>query len=1041
MSRICAICHRELPDDAPGNRCPACLLTMGLDDADSENDLSNRQRLGDYELLEEIARGGMGVVYRARQISLNRLVAVKLILAGPSASKQEILRFRGEAEAAASLRHPNIVPIYETGEQDGRHYFSMEYVEGSDLAAVARAGAVPDRRAARYTEGIARAIQYAHEKGTLHRDLKPCNVLIDSSDQPRITDFGLAKRRRGDFGLTVTGQILGSPNFMPPEQISGKSAETGPASDVYGIGAILYHLLTGRPPFQGDTIEAVLRQVHEQEPVPPRLLNPAVPRDLETICLVCLEKEPARRYASALTLAEELARFQRDEPIQARPVSRPEKLWRWCRRKPVLAALVAVVHLVAVVGLTAVLWQWKRATDTAERLHERVYASDVSLAARALAGKDLGRAADLLAAHLPKKGELDLRGFEWRYLWQRSQGETSDALEAHTAEVSCLALTPDGEWLVTGSFDRTLKLWDVRKRQFKALLKTFPDRTHLLAAAISPDGRLLAAGEGAHLFIWETSSWRQIKELTQGGVPLAFTRDGRKLVCKSGSPGSSELRLWDTESWQAQTGATNLQHFAASPDGRWFAMAKGGPSGGNQGIDLLDASWRVVRALPEAAVSLGKIYSMTFSPDGGELAAGDMVGRLIVWRTATGEQVAAFKAHDHFANALAFSPDGHSLVTGSGTEQTISRWDTHTWGKTGELQGHRNGIWGLAFTPDGRELISASRDHTVRFWRVRSNVAPTPAPEAQEIVGFLRDVPAALLLSGDRLVQWDLSSRQPRQTYPLPPGKIASTAALAVDGSRVALGYTDGALEVRSFPSWSVERQFVEFTNPVSSVRFSPAATELAAVAALRPGQASLEGALGIWKVSSGAMLGDAVTQLGGMATAVDFSHDGRLMAVGRTDDSVTLWELPANRERHRCRGHTWCVTAVAFSPDDRTLASGSWDSTIRLWDVATGQLKASLPGGGGFFCFSPDGRTLAKAPMNPPVRLLHVASGQELMTLPWEGAFPGEPRFSPDGNVLAVGSMALRIHLGGVNDRVQFWTAPGLDNFQATVLATSNRR
>jgi serine/threonine-protein kinase len=295
------------------------------------------QRFGDYELIEEIARGGMGVVYKARQVRLNRTVALKLILSGQFASKQEVLRFRGEAEAAANLHHPNIVAIYETGEEKGQQYFSMEYVAGRNLAELVHERPLSSQRAARYIEQIARAIHYAHEQGTLHRDLKPSNVLIDANDQPRITDFGLAKRLRGDFGLTITGQVLGSPGFMPPEQTSGKTRQVGPATDVYGLGAILYHLVTGRPPFQAATIEQVLQQLREQEPVPPRLLNASVRRALETICLKCLEKEPAKRYPSAQELAEELSRFLRDEPIVARPASRLEKVCRWGRRKPLSA--------------------------------------------------------------------------------------------------------------------------------------------------------------------------------------------------------------------------------------------------------------------------------------------------------------------------------------------------------------------------------------------------------------------------------------------------------------------------------------------------------------------------------------------------------------------------------------------------------------------------------------------------------------------------------------------------------------------------------
>ncbi|MGA2659930.1 MAG: serine/threonine-protein kinase [Verrucomicrobiota bacterium] len=340
---------------------------------------------GDYELLEEIGRGGMGVVYRAQQVSLNRLVAVKMLLHGDFAGEELVNRFHAEAEAVASLQHPNIVAIHEVGVHEGLRYFSMDYVEGQSLAALAGQKPLPPERAARYVRQMAQAIHYAHQRGILHRDLKPSNVVIDQLDQPRITDFGLAKRfvvppsggspdeGRAKAGtsneLTLSGQVLGAPSFMPPEQAAGKRGEVGVPSDVYGLGATLYTLLTGRPPFLADSLPETLREVQTREPTPPRQLIPGVPRDLETICLKCLRKNPRDRYESAAALAEDLRRCQAGEPILAQPLSRAKRVRYWARRQPATltwAVALALVLLLGGVGLLRHrldLWQLQNAKE------------------------------------------------------------------------------------------------------------------------------------------------------------------------------------------------------------------------------------------------------------------------------------------------------------------------------------------------------------------------------------------------------------------------------------------------------------------------------------------------------------------------------------------------------------------------------------------------------------------------------------------------------------------------------------------------------
>ncbi len=363
----CPQCDATLPVDAPDGLCPRCLLggavavngekteLVDLSDPPEASGTTLRY-LGDYELLEEIARGGMGVVYRARQVTLNRIVAVKMILAGNLAGEEAVQRFLVEAEAAANLQHPDIVAIHEIGQHKGQHFFSMDYVEGESLARKLEEGPLPAARAAGYLKTIAEAIHFAHQRGTLHRDLKPQNILLDEDDRPRITDFGLARPLEGAGGLTETGAVMGSPSYMPPEQARGELGQLGPASDVYALGAMLYEMLTGVPPFVGESTAEILHRLTSEEVRPPRQLDPEIPMDLQTICMKCLEKEPELRYASARALAEDLGRFLEGEPVLARPAGLARRLTSWAGRHPwAICALVSLV-LIGALGLAYGLW-------------------------------------------------------------------------------------------------------------------------------------------------------------------------------------------------------------------------------------------------------------------------------------------------------------------------------------------------------------------------------------------------------------------------------------------------------------------------------------------------------------------------------------------------------------------------------------------------------------------------------------------------------------------------------------------------------------
>jgi hypothetical protein len=503
---------------------------------------------GDYELLDEIARGGMGVVYRARQVSLNRIVALKMILAGQLASQADVRRFQSEAEAAANLDHPNIVPIYEVGEHDVRHYFSMKLIDSaasSPLRGDAPRSAAGLRQAAYLVATVAGAVHYAHQRGILHRDLKPANILIDRDGAPHVTDFGLAKRTatspaspggEAAENLTQSGAILGTPSYMAPEQAAGKR-DLSTAVDVYSLGAILYTLLTGQPPFRADTALDTVLQVLEHEPQRPRLLNPAVPHDLETISLKCLQKDPRRRYGSAEALADDLKRWHAGEPIQARPVRRWERLHKWARRRPAAAALIAVSIAASVILLVgSVLYNhWlelalkdahkarvevdkreevlkERALTLQEReltVRRHLYNYDLKAMQDAWDKGHAPRVHELLEAHRPMPGQTDVRSFEWYLFWALCH---DGVLRLQTNASRHVAYAPDGKTLATAgqssNGSAAVCLWDAKTGQSLCSWSD-PELAGVSHLQFSPDGKSLAAAMGRTVVIYDAGARRE----------------------------------------------------------------------------------------------------------------------------------------------------------------------------------------------------------------------------------------------------------------------------------------------------------------------------------------------------------------------------------------------------------------------------------------------------------------------------------------------------------------------------------------------------
>ena len=552
---FCPVCKIPLSPGGLEGFCPKCLwasLLTGNDTFESKsffNPPGPRELLGiidDYELLNEIARGGMGVVYRAKQISLGRIVALKMVLTARLPGEEDMKRFRAEAEAVASLEHRNIVPIYEIGDTDGHPYFTMKFITGGSLADRPKSSAPPAstvelRNLVELVAKIAHAVHFAHQRGILHRDLKPSNILIDERGEPLVTDFGLAKEIEADANLTLSGAVLGTPAYIAPEQAAGiKNLTT--AADVYSLGAIFYELLTLQAPFKGATALDTLRLVIDQDPIPPTKISSELDKNLEAICLKCLHKNPAERYTSAEALADDLERWLRNEPIYARNSTWSERVIKWGKRHPARAGLVslaivgpAILLAVVLAGQSDVrqernhaLEQERRAKisaansaasarealDARAQTRQNLYAADMLLAQHALDDGNLNLARRLVEAYRPKNASgaaqlPDLRGFEWRYLWERCQGDTRSTFYGHSNPVHSVAFSADSKRAASGDSQGNVIIWDVASRT--AITSLTAEKAPVERVTFSPDGTALATGDrNGTATVWDLASGRAV---------------------------------------------------------------------------------------------------------------------------------------------------------------------------------------------------------------------------------------------------------------------------------------------------------------------------------------------------------------------------------------------------------------------------------------------------------------------------------------------------------------------------------------------------
>ncbi|HEX4645785.1 MAG TPA: serine/threonine-protein kinase [Verrucomicrobiae bacterium] len=960
------------------------------------------KRFGDYELLEEIARGGMGVVYRARQVSLNRVVAVKVLLFGQFASDQFVKRFRAEAEAAGNLRHPNIVAIHEIGEQSGQHYFSMDYVDGPSLAELARDKPLPAQKAACYLKIIAEAVEYAHGRGLLHRDLKPSNVLVDASGQPHVTDFGLAKRLSGDSELTLAGQVLGSPSFMPPEQAASDRGPVGPWSDVYSLGSIFYQLLTGRPPFVAESIEGTIAQVLRGQPAPPRLLNPAVPPDLETICLKCLETEPSRRYTTARELADELGRYNDGKPIKARPIGLAGKMGRWARRQPAQAALLGIVLLLLVtiaIGSTIEAIRLDRARGRASRAEQSATEKlRDSYLAQARAQRRSGQAGQRFDSLEAVRKAVAIR----------------PSVELRNEAIAALALTDvrlTNTWphvdsrlniCYSGSFDR----YAIGREDGQISVRRAPDNAELARlpgvgmpiqwiSGFNSDERLLAVNYyGDQNFVWDIAQ-RQPVIKSVPGVGCALTADGGSLLV--GTPDSA-IALYSLASGglvQSWLVPEPIEALVVEPHGR----AIGGFRHGSSVFYVLD--------LPEGQVRWqlthpARIASTAWSADGNWLAVGCHDRRVHIWDLRTGERRAVLEGHENAVVAMGFNHAGTLLATTS-WDDTFRLWNTSDWkqllvtsgtsymlkfdpkdhniahllhgGMAGtleiaksadyrEIHGAPNAhseAWSVDTSPDGRLAVTGHTDGFVLWDLARGREIMSLAIGACRSVCFLPDGQAFITSGDNGLAFWpvtvtrrgDRDEVRVGQRHSIRDGLRFMHAALSGDGKWVAAANREAG-SIAVYEIAHPENRF-PLTNLVG-VQFISASSDMRRLAAGTWGGTGVK----IWNVTERRL--ERELAVPGAAT-VAFSPDGRLLATGT--GLYEVWEAGSWRklyEVHKPDPEN-AVGTMAFSPDNKLLAVVQSGRDIVLLRADTGvqiaTLEAPRQPGISTLCFNRNGSKL----------------------------------------------------------------------------------
>lgn len=1086
----CPECGFQLTGSAASGDCPRCLLELALaeDSAQTQptgimssgsgydeprkdhdglfdSDRQNPQTFfGDYEILEEIASGGMGTVFRARQASLNRIVALKVVRNGRLAGEVEIERFHKEAEAAANLDHPGIISVYEVGNENGQLFFSMPLLENGSLSQwVSQRHTPADRRGlcredqfkcAAIIAAAAEAVHFAHQRQILHRDLKPDNILLHDDDRPCITDFGLARSFDADSRITASGTLVGTPAYMAPEQATGNSSQLTTATDVYGLGAVMYEMLTGRPPFQGSTAVETILQVTSREPTRPASIV-SVDQDLETICLKCLEKDPADRFGSADALAADLNRWLKQEPIQSRKSGIVERVRKWSRRHPAVAFLSAALFFVTFTGFVAVLWQLRQTQNALELARETAIAEATARAVVLEPDQVLTHDGPVLDSVFSPDGARVLTASHDKLaaLWDVRNGQKLSVLEGHTGVLCQAKFSTDGARILTVSHDgtshftyldpagtpvttwsggepgdRTVKVWDA----FSGELVTTLDghSAPVTDACFSPDGRQVLTGSlDQTARIWDAASGKELVQLKGHNAAIlavAYSPDGRSVLTSSygqsfdvqsfgeGSYSSSSSTASEPHlavAWDARDGKKRftLRNYGNSsrakavfsPNGRFIATAAADPRN--------CALWNAADGSLVSSLSghIHEINNVSFSDDSSRVVTASSDATARIYNVPDGDLVATLRGHDLSVLRAQFSPNGRRVLTAS-ADGNARVWEAATGKGLAVLKSHYERVCNAAFSPDGLRVTTASLDGTAAIWK-----SATMEQLAIEMKGH----------SG-RINTVDFH----------PDGTAVVTSSQ--DGSAIVWDTKDGTVvsTLRGHAEISDDELRDRLLRDTRTASFDPTGTMVvtateetsATVTPLLPGPAR-QLPFNPLRVFDAAT-GKEVVAPQGLPCGVQFatfSPDGKLVA-GTPDASLRLFtktrtgmrassqsvaltsvyviDVETRRIRHTLAGHLGKVEHCAFSPDSRFLATAD-EKGIRIFDLHSGNAVAELKEG---FArqvrlqFSPDGSELLCYGYRDFATVLAATDLQLLHTLRGHEAVLTGASFSSDGQLVA---------------------------------------